>query len=271
MNLPPATPSGSSWSYDGPTPSARGFWSARTLAPTAPFWFAMLAASALGTNLGDFWADALALGLWSAFATMMAVCLVAIACDLRFGRQTEIFYWAAIVLLRAAATNIADFLTHEHGVDMLFVTAAFGAATVALALVAPRNADRSDSPAIDPLYWAIMLLAGIFGTVGGDFVSATIGVFGAAVLLILALMGAIWARRAFLANSLAAYWLVIMAERAAGTPIGDAAQGADGLGFGLPVSMACMFAILLAGLSIRAFAPGAWAGPTRRDGKPGVR
>lgn len=252
MSSPPATPSDLSSRQDSDRQGARRSWSARRLEPTTTFWLAMLAASALGTNLGDFWADALSLGLWPAFASMATLCLVAIAGDLRFGRETEIFYWMAIVLLRAAATNIADFLTHEHGVDLLLVTASFGAVTIGLALIAPRASDPSRSPPIDPFYWGMMLLAGIFGTAGGDFVSGMMGVFGAAALLTMALLAMIWGWRASFGASLAAYWLVIMAERAAGTPIGDAAQGADGLGLGLPVSMACLFALLLAGLLIRA-------------------
>lgn len=232
--------------------AARGAWPARTLRPTASFWFSMLAASALGTNLGDFWADALALGLWPAFAAMAALSLAAIACDLRFGRGAEVFFWIAIVVLRAAATNIADFLTHELAVGFLPAMAVVATATLALAPFATRESSRSVSPAIDPLYWATMFMAGIFGTLGGDFVSHAIGVSGSAGVLCLALLAGLAVRQTLFSTSLVGYWCAVMAERCAGTPVGDAAQGRHGLGLGLPVSMALMGAALLVGLVIRA-------------------
>lgn len=252
MRSPSTLPADIPLTDQGEGPAERGAWSARTLEPTNLFWFSMLAASALGTNLGDFWADALSLGLWPAFATMALLALVAIGCDLRFGCRTEFFYWIAIVVLRAAATNIADFLTHEHAIDFLLVAALFGAASLAAAYFAMREYRDARSPVINPRYWGTMFLAGIFGTVFGDYVSGAIGVVGSAASLSLALVVVIWLRHAFFAASMVAYWCVIMAERSAGTPIGDSAQGDDGLNLGLPVSMACMSALLLAGLFARA-------------------
>ena len=76
----------------------------------------MFAASAFGTNLGDFWADGLALGQLGSFASLASVCAVAVWGDSRAGGRTEVFYWIAIMALRAAATNLADFLTHDLAV-----------------------------------------------------------------------------------------------------------------------------------------------------------
>src|ERR1700760_4955234 len=83
---------------------------ARALAPTARFWLAMYAASALGTNLRDYWADALSLGLAASFASLAVISAVLLLADRRFGATTEVFFWVAIVILRASATNVGDFL-----------------------------------------------------------------------------------------------------------------------------------------------------------------
>ena len=116
----------------------------------------------------------------------------------------------------------------------------FGAASLAAAYFAMREYRDARSPVINPRYWGTMFLAGIFGTVFGDYVSGAIGVVGSAASLSLALVVVIWLRHAFFVASMVAYWCVIMAERSAGTPIGDFAQGDDGLNLGLPISMACM-------------------------------
>ncbi|HYA74109.1 MAG TPA: hypothetical protein VEF36_13235 [Roseiarcus sp.] len=222
--------------------------SVRTIEPTASFWFSMLAASALGTNLGDYWTDELSLGLGAAFILMAVISVAAMASDRRLSRRTEVFYWIAIVTLRAAATNIADFLTHEHAISFLLVASAFGVVAIVAATTTLRGGERSGSPNIDGRYWATMFFAGMFGTAGGDLTSLTIGLQSAAALLGFVLLAVLAARYAFARKSILAYWFVILAERATGTPVGDFLQGDDGLRLGLPVSMACTGALLLAGL-----------------------
>ncbi len=86
----------------------------------------MFAASALGTNLGDFWADTLSLGLLTSFASLAVISAALITGDLRFGRSTESFFWLAIVFLRAMATNVGDFLTDDLGVSRLVSTLILG-------------------------------------------------------------------------------------------------------------------------------------------------
>lgn len=253
MNSELATPAKSVTDGASDAPSARAVdraGAARRIEPTASFWFAMFAASALGTNLGDFWSDALSLGLGAAFISMAGISAVAIAGDRWFPRRTEFFYWAAIVTLRAAATNIADFLTHERAISYALVAAIFGVATVGAAFVTSRGADEGSSTRIDGGYWATMFLAGIFGTVGGDLTTLTIGVESAAALLVVVLLAVLAVRTAFVPKWIFGYWFVIMAERAAGTPVGDSLQGDDGVGLGLPVSMACFAALLAAGVVV---------------------
>src|ERR1700761_3230645 len=87
---------------------------ARVFEPTAPFWFAMYAAGALGTNLGDYWADAL--GMAASFVSLAVISALLIAADRRFGARSELCFWVAIVVFRAMATNVGDFLTDDLGI-----------------------------------------------------------------------------------------------------------------------------------------------------------
>jgi hypothetical protein len=40
----------------------------------------------------------------------------------RLGLRSDVCYWIAVVALRAAATNLADFLTHDLGLSYLLTT-----------------------------------------------------------------------------------------------------------------------------------------------------
>jgi uncharacterized membrane-anchored protein len=58
----------------------------RALDPSPAFWLAMYAASALGTVLGDFWAEGLSLGLWLSFGSLIVITALLIWGDLRRAR-----------------------------------------------------------------------------------------------------------------------------------------------------------------------------------------
>jgi uncharacterized membrane-anchored protein len=215
------------------TSRAAALWpQARALEPTVAFWLAMYAASALGTNLGDFWADALGLGLAASFASLAAISLALILADRRFGR--ELFFWLAIVLLRAMATNVGDYLTDDLGLARLVSALALGAATLA----AGWATLGTGSPRIDARYWFAMFLGGVFGTIAGDFVSHGIGLPLATAVLAALLAFAVLLRSASAPAALLGYWVIVLIERAAGTPAGDLLAEERGLGFGLPVAMA---------------------------------
>ena len=73
----------------------------------------MLAASAFGTNVGDLWAEVLFPGRIASLASLLCICVAAVWYHRRAAARTEAGYWVAIVAMRAAATNLADILTHE--------------------------------------------------------------------------------------------------------------------------------------------------------------
>jgi uncharacterized membrane-anchored protein len=87
--------------------------SPRGMEVTRSYWFAMLAASAFGTNVGDLWAEILFPGRTTSLASLLAICVAAIWYHRRMAARTAAGYWIAIVAMRAAATNVADICTHD--------------------------------------------------------------------------------------------------------------------------------------------------------------
>ena len=234
--------------------AGRGF---RALQTEPLFWLAMLAASALGTNLGDVFAGRLGLPGAVSFGLLVAASVLAIAGDWRAGRRTELYYWIAIVVLRGAATNVADFLTEDLRLGFVLVMAVL--AVVALLAGAQTRAGtmtRVASPVIDGWYWTAMLVAGVFGTVGGDLASHSVGLFAAAGLLTALLLAVLAARWQWFPAAMLAYWVVVLAERCAGTPIGDGLASRRGVGLGLLAATACTAVLFGVALAWRAWVRG---------------
>ena len=220
----------------------------RALATGPVFWVAMLAASALGTNLGDFAARGLGLTKEAGFAVLVAVCGASVLADRQFGRRTEAFYWVAIVLLRAAATNVADALTHPAGLGFVPVTAVLGVLALAAGARTRAAPDQPGSPLVDAWYWTAMFIAGVVGTTGGDLAWDTAGLPAATAALTALLVLLLAVRARWFPRVMLAYWCVVLAERCAGTPIGDGLAFRHGLDLGLPVSIACTGAVFGAAL-----------------------
>jgi uncharacterized membrane-anchored protein len=221
---------------------------ARSLAPSPAFWLAMYAASALGTVLGDFWAEGLSLGLWLSFGSLIAITAALIWGDIRIGRKNEACYWLAIILLRAAATNVGDGLTHVVGLDFVTASVTTGVATLLAGYFTIPNSPAAASPLIDLRYWGAMFLGGAFGTVAGDLAAHSFGLFPALIALSVMLAVVIVSRSMFAPTSTVGYWCIVLVDRAAGTPAGDWFASRHGLALGLPIALACTGAALLASL-----------------------
>jgi uncharacterized membrane-anchored protein len=204
----------------------------RTLAPSPAFWLAMYAASALGTVLGDFWAEGLSLGLWLSFGSLIALTALLIWGDLRIGRNSEVFYWLAIILLRAAATNVGDGLIHILGLGFVEASIITGMATLLVGYFTIPDSTAAISPQIDLRYWGAMFIGGAFGTVAGDLVAHSLGLFPALIALGVTLVIVIVSRSRIAPTSMVGYWCIVLAERAAGTPAGDWFASRHGLALG---------------------------------------
>jgi uncharacterized membrane-anchored protein len=219
----------------------------------ARYWSALCLASIFGANMGDLFARNLGLGHVAGLpflAIALAVVLVAERFD---GIQHQIYYWTAIVIVRTAATNFADFAAGDLKLPRVWIMAALVLLLAAsLGLVWQfawrRAAGKADNLLRADLgYWVCMFIAGTLGTVIGDYCSHLgLGDGGAALLLspIVAILFLVGARGPL--RLLPFYWLTVVAIRAAGTMVGDFISGRHVLG--LPVSTAVtgiLFVLLL--------------------------
>ena len=219
---------------------------------TYAYWFAMLAASALGTNLGDLWAEILFPGPLTSLAALLVLCVTAVAYDRAAGERSEAGYWVAIVAMRAAATNLADIMTHDLAFGYVTASVLLAGLTLIAARFTHPDMARGGSPRVDGAYWIAMFLAGLFGTVAGDLIHHTIGLYLASAALCVALAGLILVRNAFASLSVVLYWAIIMAERCAGTAVGDMLASRRAIALGLPTASICTAAVVLVSLWLRA-------------------
>jgi uncharacterized membrane-anchored protein len=218
----------------------------------ARYWSALCLASIFGANMGDLFARNLGLG-HVAGLPFLAIALVIVLVAERFdGIQHQIYYWTAIVIVRTAATNFADFAAGDLKFPRVWIMAALVlllAASLGLAWqFAWRRGGKADNLLRADLgYWICMFIAGTLGTVIGDYCSHLgLDDGGAALLLspIVAILFLVGSRGPL--RLLPFYWVTVVAIRAAGTMVGDFISGRHILG--LPVSTAVtgiLFVLLL--------------------------
>jgi amino acid permease len=172
---------------------------------TDVYWFLMFAASALGTNMGDFWVDDLALDRGTSFASLAALSGLAIWISGKPEAAGEFAFWVAIVTLRAAATNVGDLLTHDLRFSYTAISIILGVTTLLAGRFTRRDATKRQAPAVDHRYWITMFIAGTFGTVAGDLSSHALGLYIAAAMLCVLLLAALALRSSLAPSSIIGY------------------------------------------------------------------
>jgi uncharacterized membrane-anchored protein len=212
------------------------------------YWVALCLASVFGANMGDFFAHNLGLGHVGGLP-FLAIALAVVFVLERFDRTAhEAFYWLAIVVVRTAATNLADFFSGDLRLPRPWVMAGL-AVLLALSVAAAwqlwwRNSvDKTDARSnllrADSGYWLAMLIAGTLGTVMGDFFSHDLHLGNAVASLVLSALLApflvLGARQ--LLWSLPLYWTTIVMVRAAGTVVGDLLAARNALGLALSTAV----------------------------------
>jgi uncharacterized membrane-anchored protein len=209
-----------------------------TLGPR--YWSALCLASIFGANMGDFFAHDLGLGHVDGLPFLAMAFAIVIAGE-RFDRAVhEVYYWAAIIIVRTAATNSADFLCGDMKLPRVWVIAALAALLAAAVALSwqwlwRRKPDQSDAAVLraDSGYWISMLIAGTLGTVIGDYCSHNLHLGDAEASILLSLiLGLLFVlARGGLLRSFWFYWLTVVMIRAAGTAVGDlvASRGLLGL------------------------------------------
>ena len=197
------------------------------------YWVGIMIASICGANIGDFIPDVLKLSDLGGLL-MLALIFAVIALANQWSRHgNEALYWLAILVVRAAATDLADLGIHRTHLDYITVSACLTALLVAI--LALRRASSLQPvtcglPRTNGLYWLAMLTAGTLGTVLGDCIGhmihpITVGVPVSAIIATaaVALILAQKTRLDMAYVGAASYWAGIVAIRTWGTNFGDIA------------------------------------------------
>lgn len=200
------------------------------------YWATLCSASVFGTNTGDIISHNLGLGDDKGLPVLAAAFAAIMIAERWAPVGGALYYWLAVIVLRTAATNLADLATLQLELDYEWVVAMLAVllAVIVLAgrLVSPRSGERA---AADGPYWAAMLAAATLGTALGDFGSHTLTLRLCAIVSVTALAIALFlARRTTSTSSL--YWVTIVTARMAGTNVGDLMAFRKGLNLGLVTS-----------------------------------
>jgi len=201
-----------------------------------PYWVALMAASVFGTNTGDWVADVLHIGHLEGLPWMGTMLVLIFITERLFSWRTAFFFWAAIITVRTAATNIGDaFHSYHIGFSISLPMMTLALVLAALLYKARGGGVREDGTAkVDWIYWCCMALAGAWGTIAGDFVAFGLTqppLFppGGTLLLSAVLVVIFWAGRNGRLTQPFYYWFAVAIIRAAGTCAGDALAHGMGL------------------------------------------
>jgi uncharacterized membrane-anchored protein len=219
------------------------------------YWVSIMIASICGANLGDFIRDVLKLSDMGGLFMLALTFAVIVLANQWSRRGNEAMYWLSILVVRAAATNLADLGIGRMHLGYITVSACLAA--LLIAILALRRASSLQPvtcrlPCTNGLYWLAMLTAGSLGTVVGDGMGhvihpITVGVPISAIIATGAVAFILRQKtRLDMASAGAAsYWAAIVAIRTWGTNFGDIAAFL----LSLPVSM-MLSGLLLAGTLI---------------------
>ena len=219
------------------------------------YWACLCIASVFGANMGDFFAKELGLGHVRGLPILAAVLAAILLAERRDRRAHQAYYWLAIVTVRTAATNLADFFAGDMKLGRSWVMLGLAILLVATVLLArfPASKTRGAAngtglPETDARFWTSMLVAGTLGTVLGDFSSFGFGLgLERSTLVLSALLGTWFLFGRGLLRIVPYFWFSIVLVRAAGTAAGDYLAG-RALGLGLPLSTLCTGLLLLIAL-----------------------
>jgi uncharacterized membrane-anchored protein len=206
------------------------------------YWVALLIASVFGANAGDVIAKFFHLGHVEGLPVLAVLLALILFAERRDGRGHEIYYWAAVVVIRTAAMNLGDFAASSFRLGRPGLIADLAVLLVFFLIFTPSTkSDQSARtwpfrlPATDTRHWATLLIAGMLGTVLGDYVSFATGL---GPLYAAGLEGGTLAALLFVGRTgpladVWFYWLAVVAVQAAGTSFSDFLAHAV---FGLPLS-----------------------------------
>ncbi|WP_321791183.1 hypothetical protein [Burkholderia pyrrocinia] len=193
------------------------------------YWIAIAIASMCGANLGDIIPDTLKLDTGTGLILLTMTLAGLVLVERVTTKRSETFYWAAILIVRAAATNIADYAIVGAHFTYLGTWAGLALAMVILiTLYCVRESRPTNGtlPSADGLYWFTMLTAGTLGTVMADGIGhaiqpVNVGVPVSALLATLTTLTILRIRNRMASSGAASYWISIVSIRWWGTNVGD--------------------------------------------------
>jgi uncharacterized membrane-anchored protein len=222
------------------------------------YWFVLCVASVAGANMGDFVAEYLRIGHVRGLPVLAIGLLAILWAEPRDRRAHTAWYWLAIVTIRTAATNMADFLTVDLHLGQLWTIAGLAVLLFAIfpmarsevrlymaAVLIARSGEKG-RPTTDFSYWATMIVASTLGTVLGDWSTFGLGLGALKSSIVLSAILAVM----FLVHlqppipRLLLYWITVVAVRAAGTAVGDFLAKDPRLHLGLAASTALSCTVL---------------------------
>jgi uncharacterized membrane-anchored protein len=204
------------------------------------YWTGMLIASLVGTTLGDFISNSLHLGFEKGLFPLAILFGSVLLMERRAVGPNEAYYWTAVVITRAAATNLADLATHQFRIEYYWVGAWLGALLV-FALLVGRWRKTAQLFSLKYVlssaglrYWSAMAIVSTLGTNCGDLISDGLGLgFGRGSLVcMVGLIPVAYAQNFERFENEAFYWITILTIRTSGTVMGDFLSSKEGLNLG---------------------------------------
>jgi uncharacterized membrane-anchored protein len=214
------------------------------------YWLALSAASIFGTNTGDFVAGYLHLGHLAGLPWLLAAFAVILLLERVSPVKTPLWFWAAIITMRTAATNVGDAF-HDFGlgfgISVPLMLVLFAASVAFYARLTPARAAGEDTVKVNAIYWIAMMLAGVLGTVGGDLVAKWLTNPGAAlVVFAIAAVAIVQYRRRGMLLAAVPYWICVGLIRTAGTAGGDTVAHTIGLAPSTALTGVVFLALIIA-------------------------
>jgi uncharacterized membrane-anchored protein len=189
------------------------------------YWLTIGMASIFGANTGDYLADGLNLGHLDGIPALVAVFAAILLAEAFLKFSSAVYYWAAVIVVRAAATNIGD-IFHDFRISFAISIPLVLVLLLAALLVwrlARKDAFATGVIPVNAFYWVTMFLAGTLGTVVGDWASYPMQLGNLVAAIVLAAPLAImlplgWKR---MQTNLLYFWALIVLIRSSGTAAGD--------------------------------------------------
>ena len=208
---------------------------------TVYFWIIKILCTTVGESFADYINETLGVGLTNTTLIFSAALVVAMVWQFRLRRYVPAVYWTTVVLISVVGTLLTDNLTDGHNVPLWISTTVFSALLVVVFSVwyARERTLSIHSIVTTPresFYWLTVLVTFALGTAAGDWTIELTGwTPGAAVLLPLGLIAAVFIAWRLGAGPVLTFWLAYILTRPLGANIGDFlgsphSEGGQGLG-----------------------------------------